>query len=184
MKRTVATLGIFGLRIFGMVMLSFALLSGSIVAQAQQTEQKPQQKQNRSGLEGLVKFAVWHEGCRIYAADNSIGDVDDIRQCVADVYAQNEDVQKIVNSASEDAVMAAARTAGRDIPDEHHIREQIAYACKHEHLLEEFVEMEQHNDYEGIRTLYFSTFRSDENVRNLLAAVSDESLGDLINENK
>jgi hypothetical protein len=172
--------------------LTFTLLSGSIFAQTQQTQEQPQQqpqqnprhKEDRSGLEGLVKFAVWHEGCRIYAADNSIGDVDDIRTCVADVYAQNQDVQKIVNGASPDALMAAVRTAGRDIPSEHHIREQIAYACKHENLLQEFVDMEQHSDYEGIRTLYFSTFRSDENVRNLLAAVSDESLSDLINENK
>lgn len=176
MKRAVGILGV--------AVLAITLLSGSMFAQSQQTEPKPQQKQDRSGLEGLVKFAVWHEGCRIYAADNSIGDVDDIRQCVADVYAQNEDVQKIVRSASEDALMAAARTAGRDIPGEHHLREQMAYACKHENLLEQFVELEQHNDYEGIRTLYFSTFRADENVRNLLSAVSDESLGDLINENK
>lgn len=183
MKRTVATL-----RILGLAVLACTLLSGSLLAQTEQTQQRPQQKpeqkQDRSGLEGLVKFAVWHEGCRIYAADNSIGDVDDIRECVADAYAQNQDVQKIVRGAGESALMAAVRTAGRDIPDEHHLREQMAYACKHENLLEQFVDMEQNNDYEGIRTLYFSAFRADENVRNLLAAVSDESLGDLINENK
>lgn len=159
----------------------FVLLCASSIAQAADPQQKQQQK---TDLKETVKWAVWHEGCRIYAADNSIGDVEEIRECISGVYAQNDEAQQMVLVASNAQMLVAVRMAGREIPAERGIREHIAYACKHENLLGNFVDLESKNDYEGIRTLYYSTFKADENVRNLLAAVSDEELGDLINENK
>jgi len=150
---------------------------GQVAAPQAQELQKP-------SLKETVKWAVWHEGCRIYAADNSIGDIEEIRECVAAVYGGNDEAQQMVQAANNNTLLSAVRMAGREIPGERHLREQIAYACKHENLLQNFVEMEDHNDYEGIRSLYYTTFKADENVRNLLAALSDQSLGDLINENK
>jgi hypothetical protein len=163
----------------GIRLVLIALLCASAIAQ--QANQKQQQKPD---LKETVKWAVWHEGCRIYASDNSLGDAEQIRECIAGVYAQNDEAQQMVQAATNAQLLVAVRMAGREIPAERGIRERVAYACKHENLLESFVDLESKNDYEGIRTLYYSTFKADENVRNLLAAVSDEALGDLINENK
>ena len=158
------------------LVIAFAALT-SIGVMAQEVPAK----QQKPDLAEAVKWAVWHEGCRIYAEDNSIGDPEEIRECVVDVYAKNDEAKELVRAASPGALMAALRTAGRDIPGERHLSEFIEYACKHEHLLDRFYDMENAGDYEGMRSLYYDTFKTNENARNLLAAVSNEAMCDLVN---
>ena len=74
------------------------------------------QPQQKPSLRETVKWAVWHEGCRIYAEDNSIGDIEQIRECVVGVYARNDEAQQLVNAASNNALLVAVRMAGREIP--------------------------------------------------------------------
>jgi hypothetical protein len=164
-----------------LIAVVMGLTLGTCAAQAQD-QPAPPDKQEKTELKELVKWAVWHEGCRIYAADNSIGDIEDIRQCVIAVYGQDPDAQQQLRDASPDALLGAVRTAAREIPGERQLGQYFEYACKHEQLLDKFKEFKQDNDYESIRTLYYDTFKNNEKARNLLAALSDEALGDLIGE--
>ena len=137
--------------------------------------------QEKLDLTETVKWAVWHEGCRIYADDNSIGNVEEIRECVADVYQQNADTQQMVRDAKPNILLAAIRAAAREIPGERQLSQYIEYACKHEKLLDRFYDLENAGDYEGMRSLYYDTFKDNEKARNLLAAVSNEALSDMVN---
>lgn len=139
------------------------------------------ENQDKPDLKETVKWAVWHEGCRIYADDNSIGSLADIRECIVDVYAKDADAQQLVRGAKDNVLLDAIRTAGREIPGERQLSQFIEYACKHEQLLDKFYDMENAGDYEGMRTLYYETFKSNEKARNLLAAVSNETLCDMVN---
>jgi hypothetical protein len=139
------------------------------------------QAQEKLDLKETVKWAVWHEGCRIYAADNSIGDTEEIRECIVDVYAHNDEAQQLVRDAKPHVLLAAIRAAGSEIPGERQLSQYIEFACKHEQLLDRFYDLENEGDYEGMRTLYFETFKDNEKARNLLAAVSNETLCDMVN---
>lgn len=139
-----------------------------------------QPKPERSELNDTVKWAIWHEGCRIYAADNSLGDVEEIRDCFVGVYQQNEEAQQALREAKASVLLGAIRTAAREIPGERQLNQYLEYAAKHEGLLQKFRELRDEKDIESIRTLYYETFKSNENARNLLAALSDEALSDLV----
>jgi hypothetical protein len=76
-------------------------------------------------------------------------------------------------------LVGAIRTAAREIPGEQQLEEHLAQAAK-QGLLEKFKHLKETGDIEGIRTAYYEAFKSNENARNLLAAVSDEALSDLV----
>jgi hypothetical protein len=156
------------------VVLGLVFTSGNLLAQSAEQQERPD-------LNETVKWAVWHEGCRIYAADNSIGDVEEIRECIVGVNARNEEAQQLVRDAKPAALTNALRTAAREIPGERQLNQFIEYACKHEQLLDKFYDLENAGDYEAMRSLYFDTFKDNEKARNLLAAVSNEAMCDLIN---
>lgn len=127
-------------------------------------------------LNSVVKWGVWHEGCRIYAADNSLGDVEQIRACLVTVYGQNESAQRLLRSASKNTLGAAIRLAASEIPNERQIERFLEYACKDKGLLENFRKLAEVNDYDALRGLYFENFQGFAEIRNLLAAVSDRDL--------
>ena len=127
-------------------------------------------------LKSLVKWGVWHEGCRIYAADNSIGDVEEIRACLLGVYAQNEAAQRQVREASKTTLGATIRLAASEIPSERQVERFVEFACKHKGLLQSFRQLVEVNDYDGIREMYFANFQGFAEVRNLLAAMSNRDL--------
>jgi hypothetical protein len=127
-------------------------------------------------LNNVVKWGVWHEGCRIYAADNSIGDIEAIRACLLTVYEGNESTQRQLRTTSRATLAAAVRLAAGEIPSERQIDRFLEYACKNKGLLPTFRQLAEVNDYDGIRAMYFENFQSFEDIRNLLAAVSDRDL--------
>ena len=127
-------------------------------------------------LKTLVKWGVWHEGCRIYAADNSIGDVDAIRSCLVGVYAQNEAAQRQLHGAPKAALSAAIRSAASEIPSERQVERFVEFACQHNGLLQTFSQMLEANDFDSIRDMYFANFQGVDEVKNLLAAISNRDL--------
>ena len=127
-------------------------------------------------LKGLVKWGIWHEGCRIYAADNSIGDVEEIRACLVSVYGQNEAAQRQLRAASTSTLGASIRLAASEIPSERQVERFIEFACRHKGLLRSFEQLVEVNDFDGLREMYFANFQGMAEVRNLLAAMSNRDL--------
>lgn len=127
-------------------------------------------------LKTVVKWGIWHEGCPIYAADNSIGDVDAIRSCLEGVYAQNQAAQLQLRGASKATLSAAIRSAASEIPSERQVERFIEFACTHNGLLQNFKQLVEVDDYDRIREMYFANFQGVAEVRNLLAAMSNRDL--------
>jgi hypothetical protein len=150
------------------VCAAMTVLSNSAFAAADQTA--------NADLKTVVRWGVWHEGCRIYAADNSIGDVEAIRACLVGVYAQNDSSQRQLRNASQKSLSDAIRSAASEIPTERQIERFLEYACKNKGLLTSFRQMAEVNDYDSIREMYFESFQQFPELRNLLAAVSDRDL--------
>lgn len=143
-------------------------MSGSAFAAADPT--------SNPDLKGLVKWGIWHEGCRIYAADNTLGDVEDIRWCLAGVYAQDEAALRQLRGASKATLGAAIRLAASEIPSERQVERFFEFACKDKGLLQNFSQLIEANDFDSIRAAYFSNFQGIVEVRNLLAAMSNRDL--------
>jgi len=155
-----------------LLVLAVTLLSGSAFAA---------NTSFTSDLKDVVKWGVWHEGCRIYSADNSLGDPEQIRECLVTVYAQNVAIQQQLRHASKGSILSAVRSAASEIPSERQFDRFVEFACKNG-LLTKFKQMTDVSDFDGVRALYYSTFRSHEEIRNLLAAVSDKQLGEVVRE--
>ena len=136
----------------------------------------------QNDLNGIVKWGVWHEGCRIYTADNAVSAADQLRECLVSVYAQNTFAQQRLRSASKDTLASAVRVAAKDVPAERQVDRFFEYACSSMGMLDSFQELERVGDFEGIRALFFQTFKAQPEIRNLLAAVSNKELGTLIQE--
>ena len=45
---------------------------------------------DRAELKQTVKWSIFHEGCRVYAANDQIGNITDIRNCIYDTQRHNQ----------------------------------------------------------------------------------------------
>jgi hypothetical protein len=130
-------------------------------------------------LKEFAKWSIWHEGCRVYADDNSIGNVEFIRGCMLGTHEQNRRAQALIAGASRSTLMAVIRESAAELLSEQRVRERFEAVCRQNSLLENFRLLQAEEDFEGIRQLYRDHVEED-GVRNLLAAVSNEYLGDMI----
>jgi hypothetical protein len=136
----------------------------------------------RVDLTATVKWAVWHEGCRIYAGDDSFGNVDQIRECVQAVYANNAYARQMVHDASKTVLAHAVRAAASEVPTERQYEKFVEYACKNQGLMAQFKQLADAGDHDAVRALFYENFKSFPEIRNLLAAVSNKQLSTLIRE--
>lgn len=133
-------------------------------------------------LKEVVKWGVWHEGCRAFSADDSIADADQLRECLVSAYANNAYLQQRLRAANKQLMQDAVRSAVAEIPSERQIESFVEFACNSRGLFDKFKQMADAADFDGMRSLYFNTFKSSAEVRNLLAAVSNNQLRTIINE--
>jgi len=133
-------------------------------------------------LKEVVKYGVWHEGCRAYSIDDSITDADQIRQCLVGAYSNNAYLQQRLRAANKQLMQDAVRSAVAEIPSERQVERFLEFACNDKGLFDRFKQMADAADFDGMRSLYFNTFKSTAEVRNLLAAVSNKQLRTIIDE--
>jgi hypothetical protein len=131
-------------------------------------------------LEVGVKWSIFHEGCLVYK-ENVLNDIGVIRQCIFDNQKHNTPFESILAAANDATLLAAVKAASISIPQEFDLKGAMQWVMYHEGQAKAFREDLRNNYIGSIRSLYKTKQSRNPNARNLLAAVSDDYIRNLIN---
>ena len=141
----------------------------------------PSKADDRTELKQNVKWSIFHEGCRVFAANDQIGNMRDIRTCIYNTQSQNQRALDLIGSANDDLLLEVVTECSNEIPGEFQLRDNFSWVMYHEGRKEQIRVMLENGNYEGIRSLYHQIQDHNPNARNLLAAVSNPYIRDLVN---
>lgn len=136
---------------------------------------------DRAELKQGVKWSIFHEGCRVYAANDQIGNITDIRNCVYATQQHNQHALDLIGNANDALLLQVVKESVAEIPDEFHLREGFSWVMYHEGQKEQIRVMLGNGNFEGIRSVYHDKQNHNPNARNLLAAVSNAQIRELVN---
>ena len=135
---------------------------------------------DRAELKQNVKWAIWHEGCRVYAPDNQIGNITQIRQCVYGVQSHNPRAQSLIANATDNLLLQVVQEGVNEIPGEFQLPQNFEWVAHHEGQIENFRVWRGQGNYEAIRGTYQDKQNHNPNARNLLAGVNNAYISNLI----
>jgi len=136
---------------------------------------------DRSELKQNVKWSIFHEGCRVYASNDQIGNITDIRNCIYQSQQHNQRALDLIGGANDDLLLQAVVESSAEIPGEFQLRDNFSWVMYHEGQKEQIRTMLGQRNFEGIRSVYHDRQNHNPNARNLLAAVSNSYIRDLVN---
>jgi len=134
-----------------------------------------------------VTWSIAHEGCKIFhssrpgARADALKSASDLRACYLDSQSHNPGVLQTLRAASDSEILAATRDAAANIPITFHLAESFEWLLAHEGLLDVVKELDRAGHFTEIRSLYATHQARNPNARNLLDAVCDSELHNLIN---
>jgi hypothetical protein len=94
--------------------------------------------------------------------------------------AHNAEATGLIVSAPDNILLLAVQKAVATIPDEFHLAENFNWVALHEGQLPAFRRLDAAEDYQDIRRIYRALQSHNPNARNLLSAVSDGYIHNLI----
>lgn len=135
---------------------------------------------DRSELKQNVKWSIFHEGCRVYAGNDQVGNITDIRNCIYQAQQHNQRALDLIGNANDALLVQVVQESSAEIPGEFQLRENFSWVMYHEGQKEQIRTMLGRGNFEGIRSVYHDKQNHNPNARNLLAAVSNIYLRDLV----
>lgn len=134
-----------------------------------------------------VTWCIFHEGCRVFVP-TSLGhppagvqrSINDLRECFLATQRHNSSATALIKSATDSELQDIVSQAVKDIPNQFPLRENFEWVATHEGELGAFRRLDQAGQYEGIRAIYSSRQAHNPNARNLLAAVADTTIHELV----
>jgi hypothetical protein len=134
-----------------------------------------------------VYWAVWHEGCRVFGPappsspfSDKMNSISTLRQCAYNKQSGNVHARDEISNLSNDQLAAVFLQAEHDIPATYMLAVNFDWVCHHEGQLNTLRQMEGRGDYEGIRQVYFTKQQRNPNAKNLLNAVTNKDIKDLL----
>jgi subtilisin family serine protease len=133
-----------------------------------------------------VRWSIYHEGCPVYAASPSaspvteLTPVPELRACFLRVQAHNPAATAAIRGLSDQALLYATREAAAQIYKEFDVPGNFEWVAGHEGQLAVFRDLDSEKHYDEIRRLYFQYQEHNPNAKNLLSAVSDQQIHELL----
>jgi hypothetical protein len=127
-----------------------------------------------------VKWSIWHEGCRVYDPNDVIRSASDLRQCYLNSQGHNPMAMKILAGANDRELMAATLQAAIEIPVTFDLFGNFQWVCLHEAQLQPFLALRIQGKFDDIRSAYYETQLHNPNSRNLLAAVKNAYISEML----
>jgi hypothetical protein len=154
--------------------LAVVIVAGVVCASLLHADDRSELKQN-------VKWSIFHEGCRTYASNDQIGNITDIRNWIYQSQQHNQRALDLIGGANDDLLLQVVTKSSAEIPGEVQLRENFSWVMYHEGQKRTDPNNAGTGNFEGIRSLYDDKQNHNPNARNLLAAVSNSYIRDLIN---
>lgn len=117
-------------------------------------------------------------GCDVFEG-NEIRDPSALQECYASAQ-DNPDVAKLIKSTTANSITAATIIAAGIIRDVYKVQENFDWVLTHEGQLTYFEELASQREFKQIRKTYKSLQNHNGDARNLLSALSDSQINDLI----
>ena len=130
-----------------------------------------------------IRWSIAHEGCNVYMGDN-VRPVEDLRSCYESVESGNSRAENLLIVANRDVIMQATRVAVTQVKADSGVVEHMNWLLIHEGRLDEFRELLEKRRFNEIRREYRMFQSYNPNARNLLSALSDSELSNLIQQDR
>lgn len=141
-----------------------------------------------SELELHVKWCIFHEGCNLYFVpsghdeiDDAVRSIADLRDCFMAKEHQNQHAQDLIRNANDNLLMQVTMQAAAAIPSEFDLRQNFWWVAYHEGRMVQFREWNARHEFSAIRSDYNQHQQHNPNARNLLSAVNNRYVFDLVN---
>lgn len=134
-----------------------------------------------------VRWAIFHEGCNVFdvrsePGDDALAPAAERRACYLAVQRHNTEASQVIANATDDALDEVATRAAADIPKAFNLREHLLWVMDHEGQRGAFRRLVRDGQFPTVRFVYRRLQSHNDNARNLLAAVSNAQLRDLVLE--
>jgi hypothetical protein len=144
---------------------------------------------DRASLKTNVKWAIFHEGCRVYTIQNAgqdpsyqqMANIGWLRGCYMDVQSHNQRAQDEIRNANDDLLTAVTLEAAAEIPGEFQLDGSLQWVAYHEGQMTQFRTLNAQTNFEAIRNIYFDKQEHNPNAANLLSAVTNQYIRNWIN---
>jgi hypothetical protein len=134
-----------------------------------------------------VRWCIFHEGCRVFAPSAPSRppggvqrSISDLRQCFLATQRHNPSATALIKSATDSELQNIVSQAVKGIPSQFDLRGNFEWVAVHEGELGAFRRLDEAQQYEGIRAIYSARQAHNPNARNLLAAVADTTIHELV----
>jgi len=143
---------------------------------------------NNEELRTHVTWSVYHEGCDLYYTpqgksplDDTLRPVGELRKCFLATQAHNPAAQQLISGAGDSELQNISKDASTRIPETFELFVNFEWVARHEKQLDAFRKLEAENKYDQIRSVYKSAQKHNPNAVNLLSAVSNRTIRDMVN---
>lgn len=134
-----------------------------------------------------VTWCIFHEGCRVFLPTTPghppagvQHSINDLRECFLATQRHNPSATALIKAATDSELQDIVSQAVNGIPNQFNLRDNFEWVAIHEGELGAFRRLDQAGQYEGIRAIYSSRQAHNPNARNLLAAVADTTIHELV----
>src|SRR5208282_9527 len=172
--------------LFGRVLRHVALM-GCIVLSIMSDISRCADTYQQTELAQHVAWCIFHEGCRVFvpgAPGHPPGElqrsISELRGCFLATQRHNPSATALINSATDSELQDTVLQAVKGVPVQFNLRENFEWVAIHEGELGAFRRLDEAQQYEGIRAIYAARQAHNPNARNLLAAVADTTIHELV----
>jgi len=132
-----------------------------------------------SELDKHISWSVFHEGCSAWSGASLVaGDV--FKPCALAAEKDNPSARAIIAAATANEIESALSQAVGDIPQTYNLVAHFSWVLYNQGLLQRFQAFKSQGNFAAIRDQYYRSEVDNPNARNLLAAISDNTIANLI----
>jgi hypothetical protein len=135
-----------------------------------------------------VTWSIYHEGCDLYYVPQGKGPLEDIlrpidelRKCFLATQAHNPAAQQLITAVNDSDLQTICQDASKGIPETFELFVNFEWVARHEKQLDTFRKLAAAGKFDQIRSIYKLAQRHNPNTVNLLSAVSNRTIRDMVN---
>lgn len=139
-------------------------------------------------LDTTVEWCIFHEGCNVFSVPAGRDQIDDemrpiqqLRTCYMEAEHHNQHAQDLIRNANDALLGQITTQVAAAIPSTYDLRTAFWWVSYHEGCMVQFRLWNAEHNFSAIRELYHEKQNHNPNARNLLAAVNNRCIYDLVN---
>lgn len=134
-------------------------------------------------LQNHIIWSIAHEGCSAFSG-NTLNPPETMRGCFLAKEVRNAEATTLLRVVPPDQLADNIRQSLTFAYDQYQIPANFEWVLSHENQLELFRELGRSKDYRQIRTIYYRKQQHNPNAKNVLSAISDVQIQELLDRRR